>query len=110
VARVPYEREPPARPEYARYLRQGRVVIEPVERLCGGYDVGRRVRQRDRLGAPGERSSSRQSNLELRAHLVEWLDCHDAVPECNESARELSRACTEVDDVEGLRACEPANG
>ena len=47
--------------------------------------------------------------LELGAHLVEWLDRGDPVPEADERAGELPGAGAEIDDVARVQSDEPAN-
>ncbi len=85
-------------------------MVEPVERLGRGDDVGGRVRQRDRLGAPRDRVHVGESGLELGAHLVERLDRGHALAERDERARELPCAGAEIDDVTRLVADQPAHG
>jgi len=110
VARVPDEREPASRSKDARDLGHGSDVIEPMERLPTCDDIGRGIGQRDRLGAARERLHRRHRGLQLRAHLVERLDCADVMPESDERAAQLPRSRTEVDHVAGLVTGQPTDG
>ena len=69
VARVPDERDATARAQYAGDLGQRVVVVEPVERLGGDDDVGRRVGKRDRLGAPLDRMDARAAPTSSSARI-----------------------------------------
>ena len=84
-------------------------MVEPVERLCRGDDIGRAVEERNRLGASLKRMHRRQGCRELGAHLVERLDRDDAMAERDEHTRQLPCSGAEVDDGERPLADHPAN-
>ena len=102
-------RRPPGRSTRAISGQRDRMV-EPVEGLRTGDDVGVVVRQRNHLGVAEGRERAGSGLRDELQHLGQRLDrCH-AMPERDERPRELSRPGADVHDVEGLVAGEPAHG
>ena len=59
---------------------------------------------------PATAWTSGSADLELGAHLVEWLDRRHPVPEADQRAGELPGAGAEIDDVARVQSDEPLNG
>jgi hypothetical protein len=59
------------------HLGQSLVMPEPVERLPNGDSVDAVIWKWDLLGRAAQRHDVRHCSLELGAHRVARLDCHD---------------------------------
>ncbi len=109
VARVPDEGKTAARSQHARDLGKRDGVVEPMEGLRAGDDVGEGIRQRDHLRIAEDRARPRSLRGKKLQHLGQRLDRGDPVSERNETPRQLSRSGAEVDYVPRLVADEPAH-
>ena len=58
---------------------------------------------------PATRMDIGKRQLELGAHLVEWLHRRHPVPEADQRAGELPGAGAEIDDVARVQSDEPSN-
>ncbi len=107
VADVPEQGQAAARTEHAPDLTDGLVGPEPVRCLRARDCVDACVGEWDRFSGAGERFDAWDHPLELGAHGVDRLDSDDAGPQRDELARELARACGEVEHVASGPDAEP---
>ena len=96
---VPDERQDSAAPQYPCDLRDRFVVRKPVERLACEDPVNGRSRQWDGLSAARHAVGGGHHALEDRTHLVERLNSDHAAVTLREHARQLPRACSEIEDL-----------
>ncbi|HEV2713418.1 MAG TPA: hypothetical protein VGU26_10000 [Gaiellaceae bacterium] len=100
---VPHHEERAARAEDTGDLAHRAFVGETVERLRCEDRVHRAVRERDLLGRPADRLGVGAMALEEAAHGVSRLDGDDAAEGGDEQARQLARACPQVENRRAWR-------
>src|SRR5262249_26400884 len=109
---VPHQDECAARSENACDLRQGALVVEPLECFRGENCINGRVRERDRFRAACQHLDLWAEASEKRTHALIRLQSNSACESRNKEPRQLARTSAqfkdrrrrwESDDVKHLR-------